>query len=86
MKKLVLALAMVACLASTPAFASEGRISNQSLSKMGLAGMKPMTDEQGLKVRGAGQEFFLNIDIDIDIDIFIRIIIVNVMHHHHHHH
>src|SRR5271169_5010003 len=51
MKKLALAVAVVGCL-SASAFAADGRISKGSLAHMGLQGMKTMSDEQGMQVRG----------------------------------
>jgi hypothetical protein len=49
--KSLIALATVAMLA-VPAFAGEGHVSNQSLAKMGLSGMKAMADSQGTQIRG----------------------------------
>jgi|SRR5580700_1609684 hypothetical protein len=49
--KSLIALASVAMLA-VPAFAGEGHVSNQSLAKMGLSGMKAMADSQGTQIRG----------------------------------
>jgi hypothetical protein len=49
--KSLIALASVAMLA-VPAFAGEGHVSNQSLAKMGLSGMKAMADSQGAQIRG----------------------------------
>ena len=49
--KSLIALASVAMLA-VPAFAGEGHVSNQSLAKMGLSGMKAMADSQGAHIRG----------------------------------
>ena len=49
--KSLIALASVAMLA-VPAFAGEGHVSNQSLAKMGLTGMKTMADSQGAQIRG----------------------------------
>ena len=51
MKNLI-ALASVLALSVVPAFAAEGHVSDQSLAKMGLTGMKTMTDTQGLQIRG----------------------------------
>jgi hypothetical protein len=51
MKKLALAVAVVGCL-SASAFAADGRISQGSLAHMGLQGMKTMSDERGMQVRG----------------------------------
>ena len=50
--KSLIALASVVALSVTPAFAAEGRISHQSLAKMGLSGMTAMADAQGAQIRG----------------------------------
>jgi hypothetical protein len=50
--KVLFALASFVAFSAAPAFAGEGQVSSQSLNKMGLSGMKSMTDAQGLKIRG----------------------------------
>jgi hypothetical protein len=50
--KIVLCMASLVAFAVTPAFAGEGHVSNRSLSNMGLAGMKTLSDSQGMQVRG----------------------------------
>jgi type V secretory pathway adhesin AidA len=50
--KSLFALASVLIFSAAPAFAGEGQVSHQSLSNMGLTGMKAMTDAQGMQVRG----------------------------------
>ncbi len=50
--KSLFALASVIAFSVAPAFAGEGNVSSQSLSKMGLSGMKAMTDAQGSTIRG----------------------------------
>jgi len=50
--KILLALATVVALSAAPAFAADGHVSHQSLAKMGLSGMKAMTDAQGTAIRG----------------------------------
>lgn len=50
--KSLIAFASVVALSVTPAFAAEGHVSNQSLAKMGLSGMKAMADNQGAQIRG----------------------------------
>jgi hypothetical protein len=54
--KTLLGLATVIAFCAVPVFAGEGRLSDQSLNKMGLAGMKTMSDAQGLQVRGLGAQ------------------------------
>ncbi|HXY37032.1 MAG TPA: hypothetical protein VEI07_22585 [Planctomycetaceae bacterium] len=44
--------ACVIALASAPALAGDGQVSKQSLSRMGLGGMKLVSDQEGLQVRG----------------------------------
>jgi len=51
MKSLVL-LAFVVALSSAPALAAGGKVSHSSLAKMGLSSMRPLTDQQGLSIRG----------------------------------
>jgi len=50
--KSLIALASVLAFSVAPAFAAEGHVSNPSLAKMGLSGMKAMTDAQGMGIRG----------------------------------
>ena len=50
--KIVLCMASLVAFAVTPAFAGEGHVSNRSLANMGLAGMKTLSDSQGMQVRG----------------------------------
>ena len=50
--KTVFAFATLVALSAGSAFAAEGQIADQTLSKMGLGGMKVMSDEQGMQVRG----------------------------------
>ena len=45
-------LACILAFAAAPALAGDGQISQQSLSRMGLAGMKVLPDQAGMKVRG----------------------------------
>lgn len=52
--KTLVTLAVVVCFASLPACAADGQISKSSLDRLGLAGLKPMSDVQGLEVRGLG--------------------------------
>jgi hypothetical protein len=46
----VVAFAIV--LSSVPALAADGRVSSSSLAKMGLPGLRPMSDAIGMKIRG----------------------------------
>ena len=50
--KTLLGIASVIAFSVSPALAGEGRVSDQSLAKMGLSGMKAMSDSQGMHVRG----------------------------------
>jgi hypothetical protein len=50
--KVLLGLAAFVAFSATSALAGEGRVSDQSLAKMGLANMKTMSDSQGLRIRG----------------------------------
>jgi hypothetical protein len=52
--KLLIGLAAIVGLSAVSAMAGEGRLSNQSLAKIGLVGMKIMSDSQGLEIRGLG--------------------------------
>jgi len=53
--KVMLSVAVVVSL-SAAASAAPGRVSDRSLQKMGLQGMKAMSDEQGMKIRGTGHD------------------------------
>jgi hypothetical protein len=50
--KSLIALASVVAFCAAPAFAAEGQLSSQALAKMGLPGMKAMSDEEGMGIRG----------------------------------
>lgn len=52
--KIVLSVAAVVGLFAGTATASNGRVTDRSLAKMGLSGMKSLSDEQGSQIRGAG--------------------------------
>lgn len=65
MMKVLLSVAIVVGLSVGSASASHGRVSDKSLAKMGLQGMKTMSDEQGMKIRGAGQDSISDIFKDI---------------------
>jgi hypothetical protein len=47
-----ISVACVIALAAAPALAGDGQVSKQSLSRMGLSGMKVVPDREGLQVRG----------------------------------
>ena len=53
-KKTLLAIATACLIPAATSFAADGRIPAHSLNNMGLAGMKSMTDNEGLTVRGMG--------------------------------
>jgi len=50
--KSLIAFASVLALSVVPVFAGEGHVTDQSLAKMGLHGMQPLTDAQGMTIRG----------------------------------
>ena len=50
--KSLIALVCVVSLSAAAAVAGDGRISDNSLAKIGLSAMKPMTDAHGLQIRG----------------------------------
>lgn len=50
--KTLIAFAFVLALSSVSAWAADGKVSHSSLAKMGLSGMKQMTDQQGSSIRG----------------------------------
>jgi hypothetical protein len=56
MRRLI-ALACVLALCTAPALAGDGQVSNRSLERMGLGGMKVASDQQGLQVRGMSFAF-----------------------------
>src|SRR4051812_23396033 len=50
--KSLLAIAAVLAFSAVPAFAADGYVSQNSLSKMGLSGMKSISEEKGMEIRG----------------------------------
>jgi hypothetical protein len=50
--KTLLALTSLVLISAGSAVAGEGQVADQTLAKMGLGGMKVMTDAQGTEVRG----------------------------------
>lgn len=50
--KLFLASLSVLFLSVAPAFAGDGSLDQSSLSRMGLAAMKPLSDHDGMAIRG----------------------------------
>jgi hypothetical protein len=79
MIKKVLCVAAVVGLCAGSAIAANGRVSDRSLAKMGLSGMKSLSDAQGSQIRGAGHDKFPN-----PIQ-FINQLAKLVEHQHHHH-
>jgi len=57
--KLVTGLALAIALSAGSAFASEGQISQTGLEAFGLGDMAPVTDAEGLSVRGQGSWSFV---------------------------
>ncbi|HXY35224.1 MAG TPA: hypothetical protein VEI07_13420 [Planctomycetaceae bacterium] len=51
MKRFISAVCVLA-LTAAPALAGDGQVSKQSLSRMGLGGMKVVSEQEGLQVRG----------------------------------
>jgi hypothetical protein len=51
MRTLVITISLVALFAA-PALAGDGGISDASLARMGLQGMQPISDAQGMSIRG----------------------------------
>jgi hypothetical protein len=47
-----ISVACVLCLMAAPALAGDGQVSSKSLSRMGLGGMKVVSDREGMEVRG----------------------------------
>jgi hypothetical protein len=52
--KALIGCAAILGLSAVTAMAGEGRLSNPSLTKIGLGGMKLMSDSNGLEIRGLG--------------------------------
>lgn len=50
--KRMFCIAAAFALFASPALAGDGQISNAALARLGLGGMRPMSDSQGLAVRG----------------------------------
>ncbi len=50
--KVLLAFASVVLFSAASAFAADGQVSQNSLAKMGLSGMKAMSDVDGMQLRG----------------------------------
>ncbi|MDA7977743.1 MAG: hypothetical protein MPJ50_03100 [Pirellulales bacterium] len=49
---LVVCLALFAFLGAAPAFAEDGGVSRAQLTSLGLGNIQPVSDDEGLKVRG----------------------------------
>jgi hypothetical protein len=52
MKNALSCTAVIVVLCAAPALAGDGQVSSNQLAKLGLGGMKVMTDTQGMQVRG----------------------------------
>jgi hypothetical protein len=53
--KAIVTFAAVMCFMTLPALrADEGQLSQSSLSRLGLSGMAPISDDEGLEIRGTG--------------------------------
>jgi hypothetical protein len=52
--KVLVTFAAVMCYATLPAYSADGQLSQSSLARLGLSGMTPISDGQGLEVRGMG--------------------------------
>jgi hypothetical protein len=50
--KTLLAVAVVLLLLAGPARAADARLSQDSLARLGLGGMQPISDAQGAQIRG----------------------------------
>lgn len=50
--KTLIVFAFAVAFSMAPASAADGKVSHPSLAKMGLSGMKHMTDQQGSSIRG----------------------------------
>jgi hypothetical protein len=50
--KILFGVVSVIALGLSPVVAGEGNLSNQSLARMGLGGMKSLSDAQGMQLRG----------------------------------
>jgi hypothetical protein len=64
--KILLTFAAVLCFTSLPAYSADGQISSSSLTRLGLAGMTPISDVQGLEVRGLGVMEAMSMDNGYD--------------------
>jgi hypothetical protein len=80
MTKTVLCVAAVIAAFAGSAIAANGRVSDRSLAKMGLTGMKNLSDEQGSQIRGAGHDKNSGFPNPIQ---FINELAKLVEHHHH---
>jgi hypothetical protein len=56
--KTLVAFPFLVALSSASALAADGKVSHSSLAKMGLSGMKQMTDQQGSSIRGQAVLFW----------------------------
>jgi hypothetical protein len=52
--KALLTFAAVVCFTAMPAFSADGQVSQSSLTRLGLGGLTPISDTEGLEIRGQG--------------------------------
>jgi hypothetical protein len=57
--KNVVALAVLLALVAVPAFAGDGNVPQATLSSLGLSDLEPMSDAQGMEVRGQSSSFVI---------------------------
>ena len=60
--KVLVTFAAVMCFAALPAYSADGQLSQSSLARLGLSGMTPISDGQGLEVRGMGMMQAMGMD------------------------
>jgi hypothetical protein len=63
MRTFFVTVSLIALFAA-PALAGEGSISDRSLARMGLRGMRPISDAQGMSIRGTS---FASISAQINV-------------------
>jgi uncharacterized membrane protein len=66
--KTLLTFAAILCFAALPVYSADGQVSDSSLTRLGLAGMKPISDVQGLEIRGLGVMQAMGMRMDEDFD------------------
>jgi hypothetical protein len=70
--KTLIVFAFVIALSSASALAADGKVAHSSLAKMGLSGMRQMTDQEGSSIRGQAVFFSPPVPVIGRIDPFIR--------------